>query len=839
MIAGFQTGAAASGPRNPPVEASGDALLTSFVIENWGSSGDSNTYRLFGMPFAPGDMPDGSYPVIKRSGVEVASGFGQVVPWHDGSGMQLCWMAFRDTDIVNGSPRTYDLYRRTGTPPAPSTTKTLSDALALVDPQIAFSSVTHTNGGTATHGSGAMLAKLSVAAAVSTRVTHVISSDVLDRWHAWDSAYDGADGSGSADATLVVEWLVDIYKDAGGSIVRIDCVGAPLQGRAKAATKRRLNYTATFKDGSTTIATYSSLQHCYYQWWGTYETAASNQTGRMRTLYGTRDTLHYKPNRSYWLSTGLMPQVGLVTTLTAYASATYAPLSMINHRDGDADGTGEWIGRPIISGTDVVAFNRADVDAMRTARANAHAVMACGVHLRSDANRTRPGEGSADEANEPFVFAFNDHNGAGSTTAWTADGMPAGQATFSGITSAAGNVGNFPVGSNDSSHCSNYAYFTILMEGDYLLMRASWDHAVSRVWRQNQFDNEFGHQSPVPGSAWSPRVSAFSIPWDFKWSALYPTDYSAQERSMLAWGVMASAFATVPANAPAHGYIRGLMLHQAKAWARCLSLYTPTSHLANGQLFSNSVFTAVRAEGACSPWMQNLSGAAIAFAAMLTRHADTAALADHIAKYAYNLIKTNLACSTMYRGISTPEGRFWNTDNEYLDTVLWQHDVPVMTVADHTTDVVTITTGIPIQNGDSLIVGRLSYGSGSADDTPLTGLTLAAEYWIGNVSGDTCKLYHDQALTNVVNVTQNGDQIVYVRLRNAHPGGSLNGDGATWAFAAICMMHLAQQRYRGAHPSLITDALLDQFADALDATTGGPDEAGVRHLYFRRPGSPV
>ena len=95
------------------IVASTDAsAITSFTVENWGSSPSSGFLR-FGLPTVEHDLPEGTFAQIRRNGTPVAAQFDERVPWPDES-LEMAVGHLRDTPLSAGEIRTYEVFRVEG-----------------------------------------------------------------------------------------------------------------------------------------------------------------------------------------------------------------------------------------------------------------------------------------------------------------------------------------------------------------------------------------------------------------------------------------------------------------------------------------------------------------------------------------------------------------------------------------------------------------------------------------------------------------------------------------------------------------------------------------------------
>jgi hypothetical protein len=376
-------------------------------------------------------------------------------------------------------------------------TKTLSDITSGHDFKVVYTSLTETNDAstTTTVGSGTFTASFNSHASVATRTEKFHVGPVCEGWMVWGMATDNT--GGAPDAHLKVNHYVDIWKNADGSIYGYEYTPESAQDWWSVANKRTRNYTATIKDGSTTLVTYSSVIHPYKSRWVGVQNNSDAERGKRIWIGGAAPTLTYKPDRSYWIAAGVAQPYNLTDYTPSLFPTTknlvYVPCANADQRDA-IDGTGDYDGRGHWPNTAAIAFIRQDAAAMAIARINGLTGLGCSFgHYRSNANRTRPGE-SADVANTPVSQIMQHPTVYGTGTQvpydFTSVGMPAPAyhyadsrtpSPYDGYVQPQGPSPYWSVGTGDPSHSVNYSGFMYLMDGERYLLESVLDQANNMV----------------------------------------------------------------------------------------------------------------------------------------------------------------------------------------------------------------------------------------------------------------------------------------------------------------------------------------------------------------------
>lgn len=743
-IVATQTGATGS-PLTQAVTVTGNAVVagatvTTFqVVETAGAS--SLGYKRVGLVFKDGDVPSGARVKLQRGGADVAFQVDNRYYYPSGclQGGTLC---FRDTDFSASQSRTYAVVLESG---AFSNTSalSLSSALSGTDYKVAFTSIVGEVSGSVSD----LTASLNTHAATTTRVTHYESGPVCDSWEVW--------GMAGSHAHLKTVWNFTAWKDAGGSVVARELAAVVTQDWWSIAGKEKLNYTATLKDGATTIQAYSGVEHVYAAQWATVRMNDDHQHARRHWRGATRPTLIYKPDRTYWISTGMVPPIDLSVsyTMPAYIN-TYTPGAELSHRGG-IDGVGAYMGRGIMPNTDSIAFVTQTPADVRYAIVNAHVGLHIPTHYRSNRTRTRPGE-SADTANTPVSLIIWDEAGPSTPTSdydFTAEGMPTyvhgycdartetaytdgfvtppytpGVSTISGTT-----VWGSP---NDLAHATAYSYFAYLLEGErYMLESGVVDMAAravnSRIGSINDgmgadlWWNGYGGGAIYPGATAQ------------QWSGIC-TRFTYNERAV-AWALnLLAGSVVVPSNHVACNYFKALRTVNLKFLARAVGQIDP---LSVGAWFPGA---------GGSPWM-TIWIAQTGYAMYeRTKDVNAKTVAEWVTKFARHFAEINrVGMSQLYHGVQgLSVSVLWNAvTNPFNSDGAWFDIRPA--TGDAATDRISFNPfyDIPLQTGDELI---FSDWEGLADVPPE--FTLGTRYYVANPSGGTCKVARNPDGSSIVNI---------------------------------------------------------------------------------------
>jgi hypothetical protein len=685
------SGWTSSGPASYTANSAGTpTLLHSFSLTNNNASGTSKGFQRAGVPFKPSDVPAGSSVVVKRGSTVIDAHFderayrnpsGASYAPQDGS-LHGSVMHLRDTDFSASEVRTYDIWSVPGTDFTNVGTKTLSDITSGHDFKVVYTSLTETNDAstTTTVGSGTFTASFNSHASVATRTEKFHVGPVCEGWMVWGMATDNT--GGAADAHLKVNHYVDIWKNSDGSIYGYEYTPESAQDWWSVANKRTRNYTATVKDGSTTLVTYSSVVHPYKSRWVGVQNSGGLERGKRIWVGGAAPTLTYKPDRSYWIAAGVAQPYKLTDVPAAWPTTnntTYVPCATADQRGG-IDAPGDYDGRGNWPNTAAMAFIRQDAAAMAVARINGFAGLGCNFgHYRSNANRTRPGE-SADVANTP-VSQIMDHPlvyGTGTQVPYnfTSVGMPAPAYHYSdgrtpspydGYVQPQGPSPYWGIDSGDPSHSVNYSGFMYQMDGERYLLESVLDQANNMVCM-----GIGNYYSARPFLAFNGNYSCFpgvSIPTD---GASTAGQYDAvaiysggQERSS-GWVIncMGMAAGLVPDNHVASGYFKRLNRQQSIYLHDSLA-YLPAQAKAAGVMPWIESYAPIA--NFTKRWMSNFTPLCGYMNYDLTGDTDILAWSHMIANPTWATTDAGPYGNSYYQNMSKPKNAAWDaTTNPFF-----------------------------------------------------------------------------------------------------------------------------------------------------------------------------
>ncbi len=604
--------------------AAGPTQVTTFTIvetDNAASSG----FKRVGLVFRDGDVPAGSRVKIQRGGVDVPAQFDNRSSWWVSGCLQFCTACIRDDDFTAGESRTYSVQVLSGAFDN-SSGLSLTSARSGTDFKVAFTSLSgSTTGSQADH-----TASLNTHAGVGTRVTQYEKGPVCDSWMIWGMAA----ASGIDHAHLKTISYFSAWKNASGAVVAREIAAVVSQDWWSVAGKEKLSYIATLQDGAASIQTYGGalnssgvraalVEHPYGSQWATVRLTDDNQHGTRHWVGAARPTLLYKPNRTYWIATGLVPPLDLSPAYvmrTDYTTGTnnddggpiyqpyiYQPCSAQGHRPG-IDGNGNYAGRGIIPDMDCIAFIKQTAVDVRTMRVNAFAGLGLPQHRRSNNQRTRSGE-SADTANTLCSLILRDERATSTPSSFydfTADGLPApvhayaggGAGYTDGFTAPSGGYG---VGSSTwgpsptATHAVPYSYFAYLLEGERYFLEATLDLGINVI---QQLTGAQGAEATL--AFYHNNVALYPGAPSAKWSGIsfHLTYTNPGSTRGMGWAAnMLAGMVIVPDDDVHYRYVKQVLALHAK-WAKMSFDLIPAS----------GVGTWAPGVGAVSLWMDNFIG---------------------------------------------------------------------------------------------------------------------------------------------------------------------------------------------------------------------------------------
>lgn len=729
-----------------------DVFFT-FELENWSSNTTSSGFYRGCFLFVDGDMPVGSIPLISRAGTSsVTCQYDEYSTWTASGALALCVFSIRDTTFSASESRLYSMTAVPGTFDNTGT-KTINTITASENYTITILGCTQSaTSSTTIHGSGSMSAAFNTHAIVPTRVTKYASGRVREGYEVWGMYLDGA----TPDPHAKTYWYVDIWKDATDAVVDFEHGVVTSLDWWSVPDKYRLNYTASYKAGATTLQTRTGIAHPYRSQWITVQSSADNSASK-RFWKNSMPTLFYKPNKDYWVQTGLMPP--LDTTFIPNPSASipsgnagpyttpYTPCSNVNHR-AFVDGTGAYMGRGMVPNTDAIAFMRQTADDTRYARNNALAGLSIPFHYRSNRTRTRPGDATADTASTVISLILDPQSASAYT--FTSLGMPTpvnayiggGTPEKDGYVAPLGGTGVWILGI-DASHAVNYSGFMYLLEGERYLMQATLDLACNLEQQTN--GNVFAGRVPLEYYDYTAYQVAFSIP-STPWGGVGQMRTGSQTRRVgFALNLKGWASALVPDSDPQANYIRASLNQNLRYGALSMN-YMPNSQTASAGAgwwrdYNVSNFPVGSTYNTSwAPWMHHIVSLGALQAYRMTKNPDALTIANMTTNVAIGAFDNLPYLSITYHGQATPKSLAWDAaTNDFFARGQWLYGPfsCLANTASNTLTLVSSSTGLwwnfNVTNDDVFYVTTMN--DNAVPVVPPSELTVGSPYYAVNKSG--------------------------------------------------------------------------------------------------------
>ena len=578
--------------------------LYNVVVNNWSSS-PTNVFHQCLVCFAAGAIPNGSSPIVKRGSTVIASQWDDITRYPDGS-WKFAVLNMRDDSgtIAGNGSATYTVYQNLGVAPTNVATLSASGIATAHNVNVKLTSLQQSTDGTTfgAVGSGTFVASFATHAAVSTRIERTRTGVVCEEFYCWGMFTDNT--GGAADAHLKINWYVRAWKNASGAIVAVQPACVLAQDWWSISGKALRQYTATLYDGTTSIVSYSTVQHPYNSQWLMCLNDGSYNRGKAPWLGATMPTISSPMDQVAWAL--FMPPYKLTRSRSALSTSgtiTYVPCGSADQR-ADVDGTGGYDGRGTYPNTATIAYCTQTASDLAVARVNALVALHFPGHYRSNRTRIRPGDSASDIANTVIALDMTVTDGSGAPYDFTAVGLPIPVDAYAdprtdpslqdGYVAPLGGDGVWTLG-GDGSHQVNYGGLGYLQEAHRYLIDACFDHAVCQV--VSGLGNSFGNVVPLN------TISALASPPATTFYALGGFPVGQERCSAWALNIIAFADAFAPDNHVAALHMRRLSDQQAKFYAAVVS-YLPAGDVAAG------VVPGAYAEqtAICSPWMDNFSG---------------------------------------------------------------------------------------------------------------------------------------------------------------------------------------------------------------------------------------
>lgn len=747
--------------------------VTSFSLDNTSTIATSLGIKEMGMPFKYQDVPSGNRLRIERAGVNIDAQFDGFTYYPDGS-LRYCVCTIRDTTFAAGESRSYNVVTEAGSYSRASTVQ-LSSITGASNFRAVISNVTGFTSGLIADQE----ANFNTHAAVATRTDKYMSGAVVDAWEVW-----GMFKAGSTDHLhLKAFHYAKRYKDNSGNTVALGYL--PVlelnwwTDRGVANSKERFTYDASLFNGAVLVQNYGAIEHVYHSHWAMVRMTNDDQHATMHWFGANRPTLHYRPNRQYWISTGMVPPVKLDTTYGMpsgpASSTTYIPGSSFAN-NSDIQATGGYNGRGIIPNNDLIAFARQTPTDTRTSRVMAFTGLHIPMHRRSSDTRQRPSnaingaDASSDIANTIVANIYQDER-SGSTPSnyydFTAQGMPAPYHAFTligtldfdqpvGGTTSGGttwfNAGNV-------AHCVAYSYFNALYEGERYMIRDCADRAAQAIQEINNNDHAGRPVStwydPAQSGRYPPSGIAYPGATSAQWSGVFLRMDNPQATRELAWRTMLliAGYTLCPAEDPQWYVLDRANQVNAKFIATDFALIP-------SQIKGFSIPYTTQP----SPWMDAFEVMAFYTAYERTRDTNWLVPAHHIADEFTSHPNTNMI------GMAGTYWALWRPSEGFPDGV-WQsgtndafgdglaYDLRINCTIDATTDIVTITRyyGMPWSLGDPFYISD----RGQVNTTVPSELQLGTIYYAVPQTGDQIKLSTTSDGLNIVNFTNSYSNVSF------------------------------------------------------------------------------
>ncbi len=653
------------------------AAAQQFSIANWGAS-LSPGFHQRGVWFVRGAVPAGTMPRVAQA---AGAQFLGLRTYNDGS-LKLGTLLLRDPAFAGGESRAYTLDAVSGSLPAGARAAVgnagLTAALAGRDIKVAFAAVHRNDGANSVHGSGAFTASLATHAATATRWTLLGTGPAADVWQGWGMATDNA--GGAADAHLKVNWCVIRWKAADSTTAGLQVMAEPALDWWSVDGKYGLSYDAVLLDGSTSIVSYPGVQHIQQSRW-VMAVKSGNNAGQAPWIGAAQPTLHATFDAAYLIATGLISAENLGRVPAAVPIPTYVPCGNMEHRAA-VDGTGEYIGRGVITQPDADYIMRRDPQAFARALVNAYAGLGVPYHYRSNRTRTRPGETTADIANTviPLIMAPK----PASFYDFTADGLPIAVNAYFDIRSEqtaqdgliySGNARNSdgrPIPSDgqtgvwqpsgDASHTVSYSYMMGLITGYPWLLEATIDLATNLAHTTiHGFSNNrvmFFTGEPQQAAATNPSTDTR------KYTALF-SQYQEDNPRALGWAQLplGHAVGRIPNDHPAFRYLQAALAHNGDYIEGNLA-NMPADYAPAGAYYPES---GLGNQGIVSPWMTAIQSMCANSCFLLTEDVRWQKLARHTFTWTARVAAAGRwAMFDAYRTMDRLVQGSWSTSNRLL-----------------------------------------------------------------------------------------------------------------------------------------------------------------------------
>lgn len=470
------------------------------------SGGSMEPRMRFGLAWPKG-LFSGGYIGARVVGTEDLIAFascGELTTWSDNSrqGTASCGVTLHDTNTLSaGAARDYEFVAVAGTQPTTSFDPWAWIAAHANDFTVDITSRT----GSSTGAMGNLAFSLKTAIATTTRREIICNTKRFMRVKCWQKV--------SGEEHLIVEFHLDFWLNGSDTPTDIEFTALPKMHWVTPTpfgvtqTKERQTYTATFKYGSTTLDTRSSLAHYYSGWWASLRSADDEHHARKHWIQLSDNTV-VKPKLcrpvydastlKQMMQVRVIPPVRLgiaYSGLNSSANLTYTPLTA-QGAQAALDAQGPSSGRGIVTDEECRLISEQGLSATiakqswRRARVMGQADLALPYHNLD--HRTASGvNGGTDTTNRHIPMPFR-------KTAVVGSQSYAGLATpivfsrvayeeLSGLTSLpytapVGGTGPWSLSINNS-HAYLYAGAIAFLEGETYLADATVSQCMAGVFK--------------------------------------------------------------------------------------------------------------------------------------------------------------------------------------------------------------------------------------------------------------------------------------------------------------------------------------------------------------------
>lgn len=729
----------------------------------------------FGVAFEDGDIPSGQTARVRiKDGANVRSHAIETTTYASGALRKATMVA--DIGTVTGSgSKTIEVYNAAGSPAASSFNA--SSWVSGSSDDLVCEIRTRT--GSSSGSLGNLDTSLKTAFGTSSRIFTVANCDLFYRVWVWEKL------SGEEHLTPIIHasWWLDTD---GATVKSLELVPVLSQHWwvddpfSTQQTKELQTYDATWKWGSTTLDSRSSLAHAYYNQWASLRPDDDAQHARphwidlgstaMPTLRAVYTTASLNKIKSSWV---IPPYDSSITPSADSYPTTYAPLGA-NGMSTTINSGGAHAERGLDPKqmTDLLCLQTEA--AWRKARVAAQAGMTVYSHVRD--HRTSADLGDTSMGLIPYVMSTlgaQSYSDLGLETSRAKSASNPGSLAHDAPVGGTGSMSGW-----DEGHAGNYAGMMAFLDGESYLFNAALD-AVDQALVWDGWTS-YTHNGGIVYINKAARVASLSIPATTYGTTLTP---NGQERRW-SFGLLARAHVLCPDADRHKGLLTNLTAHLANYYDDCLNGAGSYGGFPSGQKAYGHWYGTANQTG--SPWMGNFSAlGCYALAGVLPDGPTKTMFLDLAAQYCRQTIRAAEQGWYMYLNAyramvftdsdlltSPPTDGFW----EVLD-VSYDSSTDLFTFTESGLAGYGIATGYTLTAGDPVYVAfHDPLGLGSV--SPPTGMSTGTRYYIQNVSDMTCRLSTDEAGTNLIDLTDSGDTAMAIHI-TSYEDTAILGENST------------------------------------------------------------